>query len=1213
VKIRELAIENFGILADKSFQLDSGLQVIYGANEAGKSTLLHLIRSVLFGFPHRCEFTLPDRAGEMAATAFAELDAGDQIRFRRRKGRTATVTGEFVGSLDPLDEESLAELIGANDLQYKNLFAISLTELAAGEESLKDVGLSQALYGSGTGSIASFQNALNQIREDHSRLFKPRGRTLPMNQVLDRIREHSDQLRAASVRPSDYVDLLAEVDRLEKEVTEIKNKLDVSQKSNATRKRLLRCEKAYAEFKQLTKTHSASAEALADDKFIEVGRLTAELESSDSTRTQIQTDIDDRVRKLNEVRVDEPVAEEADAIRGLYQRLSEIESCRADVVKRLQKSETTKKNVLDSLREIHPDWTLESLTDLPCGLEQRREVGELLKLWIEGRSQSTAMNSRQAELQRQLSELNELPQSKEASRANWQALSQKLPDVVAKLEVLKTQHEEVEERKRQIVVLQNIATEKVDLPLDVDGTGVPSIATIQDFADENSEGQTAISKATALIEKLENRQTQLQTELETWSKSHDLPSAAEVDSARRKRDTVWEWICQRYLSTAEQDPTISSEANELPKAIQSPEPKQWFDENQDWAKSYQDLVAHCDDLTDRQLTDAAAIQQRQQLEIRIGDVCQDADNSRKSLQSLQADNTVNEERWRELWSATTLMPPPPQEMLVWSELRQRYLVEMQRVGECESKCVDAFEVISRFVQESDHETPAADLAELGGQLQQLRDELNFAQKLESQRNATRDKFVAIRTELDSIAVSRSSVEGELKSLDVRWQSLRQSLGLPKNWDLPTAESALERIVMARQRFQQAIELDHRVAAMGESIETFEREIERLTSKIGLLPHADLAKGKPYAKDISPENIVRELFNRLEETTKALRERKQLDEDLLRLRSRKQQKDSREEAIQLRLKSLATESGYKDVGKFRDFVTEQSGQRTQIQRIAVLQKEMMTHLTAERWEDAEKTLASAEFDSIRQLLETETSSQLESGYQQVLKDVGAAREKLADLDATPVTAKIASDLESLRAELSGHVDQWAPLVLADRLMKRAIERFRKQRQPQLLEEVASLLKRLTGGRYLRVHSQLDDKETLLVTDADGCTKSPDQLSTGTREQLYLAIRLAYIRHYSRTAESLPLVLDDILVNFDNDRARATLEVLAELSRDHQILFMTCHRNVVDMIQEVLPSVAPVHLRTSSDEKEISAGTVPTPKPSRRRKRKDATDPDQQVLF
>jgi hypothetical protein len=87
----------------------------------------------------------------------------------------------------------------------------------------------------------------------------------------------------------------------------------------------------------------------------------------------------------------------------------------------------------------------------------------------------------------------------------------------------------------------------------------------------------------------------------------------------------------------------------------------------------------------------------------------------------------------------------------------------------------------------------------------------------------------------------------------------------------------------------------------------------------------------------------------------------------------------------------------------------------------------------------------------------------------------------------------------------------------------------------------------------------------------------------------------------------------LVNFDNDRARATLEVLAELSRDHQILFMTCHRNVVDMIQEVLPSVAPVHLRTSSDEKEISAGTVPTPKPSRRRKRKDATDPDQQVLF
>ena len=61
-----------------------------------------------------------------------------------------------------------------------------------------------------------------------------------------------------------------------------------------------------------------------------------------------------------------------------------------------------------------------------------------------------------------------------------------------------------------------------------------------------------------------------------------------------------------------------------------------------------------------------------------------------------------------------------------------------------------------------------------------------------------------------------------------------------------------------------------------------------------------------------------------------------------------------------------------------------------------------------------------------------------------------------------------------------------------------------------------------------------------------------MSTGTREQLYLAIRLAYVLHYCEQAEPLPLVMDDVLVNFDDRRKRNTLEVLLEVANKIQIL-------------------------------------------------------------
>ena len=75
---------------------------------------------------------------------------------------------------------------------------------------------------------------------------------------------------------------------------------------------------------------------------------------------------------------------------------------------------------------------------------------------------------------------------------------------------------------------------------------------------------------------------------------------------------------------------------------------------------------------------------------------------------------------------------------------------------------------------------------------------------------------------------------------------------------------------------------------------------------------------------------------------------------------------------------------------------------------------------------------------------------------------------------------------------------------------------------------------------------------------------------------MAIRLAYVLHYCRQTEPLPIIMDDVLVNFDAERSRATLEALRDVSREVQVVFFTCHSFFVDLVRDVFPEVEPVRL-------------------------------------
>ena len=89
----------------------------------------------------------------------------------------------------------------------------------------------------------------------------------------------------------------------------------------------------------------------------------------------------------------------------------------------------------------------------------------------------------------------------------------------------------------------------------------------------------------------------------------------------------------------------------------------------------------------------------------------------------------------------------------------------------------------------------------------------------------------------------------------------------------------------------------------------------------------------------------------------------------------------------------------------------------------------------------------------------------------------------------------------------------------------------------------------------------------MIDEVGRDKSPSQLSRGTREQLYLALRFGLIREFGEHAEHLPVVVDEALVNFDAERANLAARAFAELSETNQVLVFTCHRTIADIFASI----------------------------------------------
>ncbi len=176
--------------------------------------------------------------------------------------------------------------------------------------------------------------------------------------------------------------------------------------------------------------------------------------------------------------------------------------------------------------------------------------------------------------------------------------------------------------------------------------------------------------------------------------------------------------------------------------------------------------------------------------------------------------------------------------------------------------------------------------------------------------------------------------------------------------------------------------------------------------------------------------------------------------------------------------------------------------------------------------------------------------------QALSDLSTAlAAKQGAIGATGSAVELEAEAELLREQIQQAQEGSEVLDLAMTALRRADETLRSRFSPQITADAGLLLSKLTGGKYPNV--LLEPGMLLSVRSEDGAVMRPAAaMSCGTADQMYLALRLAMCERL--LPEDAPLVLDDALVNFDDNRARAAIDLLTELAKKRQVILFTCRK-------------------------------------------------------
>jgi uncharacterized protein YhaN len=1125
---------------------DCDLQIIFGPNEAGKSTTLEAVGDLLFGFPHVTRYAFRFDRQLLRVGAVVE-DAGGVFPIRRRKGNAQTLLG---ADDEPIEPSALAAALGVQTREsFERMFGLDHNRLRAGGQAILDArdDVGQAIFAAGSGLVEVTQ-VCNALEAEAKAIWTPRaGEGRAYTGAARAFQEARARLKDVQVRPAHWLQARRALAEAEAAVTALRaERAGLEQLSRALerRRRIL----APVARRQALADQLAGLGEIPELPPTAGERFETALLAADRARAEI-TLTEGRIATLEEsLAAEQPSPEALEAqteVETLREMKGAVDQSLSDLPKVRNRCEAHSAQALKLQAEI--GWPAEASPAARGRLPGRPALAEVRDL-LERRSG--------IDQQHQTARLG-----LEEAAAGLQTLTARLailppPSNLLPLQTCVRTLRDAGDPEAALRGAEKICQEMTGLlaarmaaltPWQCDlaalrALTLPAEEDVDAVFDQIADAAEQAGAERAARDREAERLEQVQLDRRQALQAHPTPGLQDLDAARGHRQAAWAPLKAQLLGGQRTDDPDAA------------------------AQAYEGLVDAADQTADARFSGAEHAGRLAAL---------DSEIEKSELRLNQAEARLvkaNDAHDQASAEFARLVSPlgfalSPAAFGAWRDSRISAL-EAGRGLDAAAKDLAAAQAVEAAARQTLIAAFGEDSAVDAGL--SLRLLLADADRRLEAAAAAAAQHATLRAQVETAEAAEQKAQIQSRSAtqaDEAWSALwgpaLQRLGLPAEAGVASVRSRLELMDTLRTELDEALSLTPRIEEMGAFVGQFESRVSSVAARVG----------QPALADASTT-----LSALIVTTTKASAQA-QRAKDLSEL-----QETAREERAagarrlaeaEAEMKPLLALAPAGDPLAFRDLVARAADAVRLRAELSRLEAEIVGHGEGRALQDLVDDAAGADGDLMAADAEglAERIAALNTAIEARIETRLAAEADFKAVDDRPDAAIAAFEMAEARTEMGFQAELYLRKRAELTLLRAAVERYRREKQAPLLGRASELFRTLTLGRYTRLMVEYDgDAAKLAGQKDDGATVVPvEGMSQGTVDQLFLALRIAAVEDTVAQGSRLPFLADDLFINYDDARAAAGFKVLAELSRRTQVLFFTHHDHLLEVAKTALKPI------------------------------------------
>jgi uncharacterized protein YhaN len=1155
MRIAQLDLKAFGHFTDRRITFDAraDFHIAYGPNEAGKTTISRALRAALFGVLERTTDNHLHANPNLRVGVVLELTNGERLAAMRRKARKNSLikydplTGEELGEAIP-DELLTAWMGGLTEGLYTSMFGLDHDELVAGGKALSEgkgeIGQSLFEAGAGLSSVRALRERLAKEADD---LFRPRASSSAIHKVLEQYGEARKEAKQAQTKPAEWETLRKAAEEARAAYGNVRGQQELLQQETRRLERLAAV------------LPDVAARSLALERLAVLGEVTKlspdalaqRMDAGTQLRQaeQICSEAADNMAKLQAeleaIELPQTILDESGSIESLYFTLDAFRSARdaaASAKGRVEQAVARIDSLLLAIGESHQD-NLRSLipsATLRARVQSQVTKGATLQTKLDAATRLTTTTKKElAELNTELTDLglHDVPAS--------------VAEAISAFEAQGNSESNAEELTRQAATLEEglvrDATMLADRTMEaIVSMGIPLAGEIQHFRSVREELEKRRQLLRDKIEGIENDIATVNGELEGLMQQGEVPTAEHLAEQRGLRESLWQKIRSKVFPAQNE----RREEEALPTAAE-----------------YEFAVQAADVTADSRFADAARVSQHSELLKRQAQMRNVIELEHTRLETVVKETSELKLQWQALIDKYGLPSLGVAETADWLNKRELFLQRYEAYADIKHRASIADErtVMMRSglsLALSEAGLPACGENEILAQaIGRARAFVDYANKAAASQKVLSKKKKSAEEKLVDADGQADESRKLLEEWRGGWSESMQAIRLTPDAGGEEATARLGQF----EDFEDA--LDMQDVARAELIAT-QATVMRVEGEA-----ARLCEAIQYDRaNRSADAVVGTLYERLTEGKLLAQRRKSLEERIKEAGKAATQADQTIRLANQQLDNLKAAAGCGTLAELIDAENKSAEYLKLESEIDAIEERLVT-ASALPLQELLKQAIGQDLALVKVSLERAggdlqaCTPQVEDRYGKLLE----AEAALGKVDGDAVAADAEQSAADAAARLSNLITEYASARLSSSIISEVIETYQHRYQGPLLARASKLFAKITGGRFAKVATDFDEDMTILVgVRANGKREIVGNLSSGTRDQLFLALRLAAIESHVGNRQPMPVVVDDIVINFDDASASATFKVLAELSKKTQVLFFTHHEHLLERAASAIGS-------------------------------------------